>query len=327
VIRNDLSYALKGGKPLAIDPMRVVSFLRSADIATSNPSIAYALSNAERLNDPKAKQRKGQRGVLKKHADEDDDNELMSQMLKPPESPYITVDGVGVIPIKGVIGKGLTYIEKCLGCCDIEDIAAKLEEWKDDPFVQEIVFDINSGGGGTTGLEELAKVIREYPKMTTGFADEDCQSAAYWLGSQCKRLLGTPSSSWGSIGIYVTIIDESVKFAEDGKTVIVIKDGDYKGAGIEGTTLSEKQTDWLQYEVTELKRRFVRDIRSVRAFVQDLDMQGQSFYGDIAASKGMITGVVQSFKEAMDSIKSIRQTSTMIAAGVRPTETVVPFIG
>lgn len=326
MIRDDLHYALKGGKPLAIDPQRVVSFLKKADTAVSNPSIAYALANTERNADPKHKQRLGKRGVLKKKADFDEDEDLMSQMLASPEYAYVTPDGIGIIPMKGVIGKGLTYIEKCLGCCDIDDITATLDAWREDPFVQEILFDINSGGGSTTGLEELAKVIREYPKMTVGYADEDCGSAAYWLASQCKRLVGTPSSSWGSVGIYVVVEDESVKYAEEGKTVIVIRNGDYKGMGVEGTSLSEKQADWLQYEVDELKRRFVRDARTVRVFLQDEDLQGQSFYGDIAATKGFITGTVQNFKEVVDSIKAMRQTAlSIVAAGVQPTQ--YPAIG
>ena len=197
---------------------------------------------------------------------------------------------------------------------------ATLENWKDDPYVQEIFFDINSGGGTTTGLEELAKVIREYPKMTVAFADEDCGSAAFWIASQCKRVLATPSSSWGAVGVYIVVEDESAKFAEEGKVVNIIRRGDYKGMGVEGTTLSEKQADWMQYEVDELARRFIRDVKSVRLFVQDVDLQGQSFYGDIAATKGFVTGVVQSRTEAIDSIKAMRQTAmSIVAAGVQPT--------
>lgn len=308
MIRNDLSNALKSGKPVLISPTAAASFLKNAELAMSNPSIAYAVAHKEKFNPKKAR-----RGVQTPRADDDFD-EMLEGLIKPPSPAYVTPEGIGVIPICGVIGKRLSWMEKSLGCADLDDIVSKLNEWRDDPFVQEIFLDINSGGGTTTGLEETAKVIREYPKFTTAFSEEDCGSAAYWLASQCKRVLATPSSSWGAVGIYVVIEDESQKYAKEGKTVIVIRNGDYKGMGIEGTSLSEKQMDWMQYEVDELRRRFVRDVKSVRMFVSDEDLQGQSFYGDIAAQKGIVTGVVWSREEALDSIKALRQTVTSALA-------------
>lgn len=303
MIRNDLSTALKTGKPVLISPQAAAAFIRSTEAAMNNPSIAYAFASKEKFEPKKAR-----RGVLTPRADDIED--MLGGMVNAPKQPYITDDGIGVIPVYGVIGKNLSWMEKAIGSCDLDDIVAKLDEWREDPFVQEVFFDFNSGGGTTTGLEETAKVIREYPKFTTAYSEEDCGSAAYWLASQCKRVLGTPSSSWGSVGIYVVIEDESEKYAKDGKTVIVIRNGDYKGMGVDGTSPTEKQLDWMQYEVDELRRRFVRDIKSVRMFVQDTDLQGQSFYGDIAAQKGMITGVVWNKKEAIDSIKKLRQSVT-----------------
>lgn len=309
MIRNDLSTALKTGKPVLISPQAAAAFIRSTEAAMNNPSIAYAVASKDKFEPKKAR-----RGVLTHRADEYD--EMLEGMIKSPAAPYITGDGIGVIPVHGVIGKNLSWMEKAIGSCDLDDIVSKLNEWREDQFVQEVLFDFNSGGGTTTGLEETAKVIREYPKFTTAYSEEDCGSAAYWLASQCKRVLGTPSSSWGSVGIYVVVEDESAKYAEDGKSVIVIRNGDYKGMGVEGTSPTGKQLDWLQYEVDELRRRFVRDVKSVRMFVQDADLQGQSFYGDIAAQKGITTGVVWSKKEAFDSIKKLRQsvaTSMVIA--------------
>lgn len=319
MIRNDLATALKSGKPVLISPSAAAAFLKNAEVALSNPSIAYALTSKEQY-EPKHKA-KARRGVPRA---DDDEDEMLASLLKQPQRPYITSDNVGIIPVHGVIGKGCSFMEKALGCADVDEISKQLDEWEDDPFVREIFFDFNSGGGTTTGLEELAKKIREYPKFTTAYSEEDCGSAAYWLASQCKRVLGTPSSSWGAVGIYVVIEDESEKYAKEGKTVIIIRNGEYKGMGVDGTSLTEKQMEWMQYEVDELRRRFVRDVRSVRVFVQDADLQGQSFYGDIAAQKGIITGVVWSKKEALDSIKTLNNT---VAAQLMKSPTFLPPVG
>ena len=87
----------------------------------------------------------------------------------------------------------------------------------------------------------------------------------------------------------------------------MVKSGRYKAAGVEGTTLSEEQTANLQEEVDELHRRFIRDVTSVRTFAQLDDLQGQSFYGDIAAQRGLATGVIDSLEDLIKEIKDARK--------------------
>jgi hypothetical protein len=59
--------------------------------------------------------------------------------------------------------------------------------------------------------------------------------------------------------------------------------------------------------VDELHQRFIRDVRSVRQFASLDDLQGQSFYGDKAAQRGLTTGVVDSFESLLEEIKSTRR--------------------
>jgi len=308
MIRNDLHYALNAGKPLLIDPIKATSFLKNASLILNNPDLAYMLSQFS----PEHYEAKA-RSVRRPRADFDEPT--TSDELSPEANgtnvskdctPYVR-DNIGVIPVYGVIGKGLTTLEKMLGCADIDVITRTLNDWKDRDDIHEVLFHIDSGGGSTTGLEELAKKIRLYEKPTIGFSDSDCGSAAFWIGSQCKRLVVTPSSSIGACGVYVTVNDDSEKYAKEGRKVVVIKSGEHKAAGLEGTTLSEIQTAGLQGEVNELHRRFIRDVQSVRQFAQIEDLQGQSFYGDQAASRGLATGVIDSFEDLIKDIKETRK--------------------
>lgn len=273
---SKLAHSLRSHRPQAIVPLyreRFLAFVSRAEKVEQEP----------------------------KHEKKADFGDIDLSALKPPPQAYV-VNGIGIIPVFGVIGKGLSDAEKCLGCADIDDIYNQLREWETDASINEVVLHFNSGGGTTSGLEELNAYISKYPKFTTAFADEDCGSAAYWLASACRRFVVTPSANIGSIGIYISITDESAKFAAEGKKVIVVSAGDYKGAGIEGTSLSEKQMAYLQGEVNELRRRFVRDVLKNRPLVSEEDMQGQSFYGDIAAEKGLVTGVVLSFDELLSQL-------------------------
>ena len=331
MIRSDLTYALKAGRPLLIDPIKAQAFLQNAEMLVSNPDIAHHLS--EYMN-PKPKAEVGPKAKRFRAAPVTDDEEDIETMaasagLAVASQPYVQ-DGTGIIPVRGVIGKCLTALEAMLGCADIDRIAEKLDAWAKDDTVFEVVLRMDSGGGSTTGLEELAKKIRNYEKPTIAFTDSDCGSAAYWMASQCKRFVCTPSASVGACGVYITMTDERKKFEKEGKEVVVIKSGKYKAAGVEGTSLTPDQINALQDEVDELHSRFIRDVRSVRQFASLEDLQGQSFYGDKAASRGLTTGVVDSFEALLEDIKNTRRQAhrqmlpQMYSSPLNPTSFTTP---
>ena len=331
MIRSDLHYALKAGRPLLIDPIKVNTFLKNAETLLANPEIAYHLSAyaAQKSYVPKKEVGpKAKRFVKNAAPVSEDEDELdpmaAAAMYATNSQPYVR-DGIGIIPVNGVIGKCLSPLESMLGCADIEKISEKLDEWAKDDTVFEVLLKVDSGGGSTTGLEELAKKIRNYEKPTIAFTDSDCGSAAFWMASQCKRFACTPSASVGACGVYITMTDERKRFEKEGKEVVVIKSGKYKAAGVEGTSLTPDQINALQDEVDELHQRFIRDVRSVRQFASLDDLQGQSFYGDKAAARGLTTGVVDSFEALIEDIKSTRRQAhrqmlpSMYAPPVNPT--------
>lgn len=310
MILNELTYALAGGKPLAIEIRRARAWLENANRILSNPDLAHYVSAWSDKYEPNRK--KASRAKQRKQAfwdDEEDTKADCHDLLCPSSNPYVE-DGIGIIPVVGVIGKNISRMEKMMGCCDLAEISETLDNWEDRTDITEIVFDFDSGGGSTAGLEELAKKIRLYKKPTIAYVEGDCGSAAFWLASQCNRVIVTPSASVGSIGIYLTMLDETAKHEKEGKKVVVIKSGAYKAAGVENTSLTDLQRQRLQDEVDELHRRFIRDVKMVRIFANEDDMQGQSFYGDEAVRKGLATAVVDDWKQFYEQIKDMRKVLT-----------------
>jgi len=76
----------------------------------------------------------------------------------------------------------------------------------------------------------------------------------------------------------------------------VIKSGSLKGAGIEGTSLSDAQRANLQEQVNAIHADFREAVRGKRRGVDDEDMEGQVFSGKVAAQKGLVTGITPSFQ-------------------------------
>ena len=296
MLSSNLAIRLQSKIPLAMDPIAGQKFLATLAEVNSDETLERTLRKVA-YSSPVAKENGG-----KKRADDDEKEHLM-RMFQMPWIPKVSAKGTACVCIKGVIGKNLSPMEKLIGCTDVDDIWCALKKFEKDPSVKRVVFKINSGGGTTTGLEELSRYIFNYPKETITFTDEDMGSAAFWLGSQSQRVIVTPSSTVGSVGIYVSLVDESKRFADEGKEVIIIKSGDYKGAGVEGVPLTQMQGDWIQDEVVDLHETFIGNVLRARPLANRADMQGQSFSGSKAAERNLVTGLVDSFDELMEQIE------------------------
>lgn len=248
-----LTNALKGREPLLIDPSRAQDH---HDVAASA-------------------------GMLE---------ETLALVFGAKPEPY-KAGRVGVIPLRGVIGKGLSKLERLTGATDVDDFTSALEAFEADPEVQVILVDISSPGGTVTGVEEAAAMLARSSKRTVAFTDTEAASAAYWIGSSADRFVATPSATVGSVGVYMAIPDFSEAFKQQGVRMEVIKSGALKGAGIPGTSLSDAQRADLQAQVNEIHDDFRRSVRGKRKKVSDSDMEGQVFSGRQAAQRGLVTGL------------------------------------
>lgn len=207
-----------------------------------------------------------------------------------------------IVPIKGVIGRNLSDLEAACGACDLEAVEEMLEDAERDPSITTIILDVDSPGGSAVGVPELAKRIRECGKRTISFTSGDCCSAAYWIASQASEFYATPSSTVANVGCYIVFNDMSAAYAQEGVAVDVIRSGNLKGAGTPGTSLSKEQRDDLLAGVVEIADNFKADVKLVREFVQDADMEGQCFSGTKAAEKGFVTALTNGFDELMETL-------------------------
>ena len=141
-------------------------------------------------------------------------------------------------------------------------------------------------------------------KPTVAFTDTEAASAAYWIGSAADRFVATPSATVGSIGVYMAIPDVSKAYESMGVKMEVIKSGSLKGAGIEGTSLSDAQRANLQEQVNAIHADFREAVRSKRRLAKDEDMEGQVFSGKVAARKGLVTGLGTSIHALIAELNS-----------------------
>ena len=78
--------------------------------------------------------------------------DMLAQLFGQAPAPYV-VDGVGIVPIVGVIGKGLSPLEKMMGAVDVNDVSAAIDAFAANPEVEKVALQISSPGGTVTGVE------------------------------------------------------------------------------------------------------------------------------------------------------------------------------
>ena len=269
----------------------------------------YALSNAFKTFMPMLIEPAKAKAYLDKVAElsptdlkAGDDLEDMLEMLFGPRPMLIKSGDIAVIPVKGVIGSGLTELEKMMGATDVEDIQEMLEDAERDPGVEIIIFDFDTPGGTVTGVPEMAQRIRACKKRTIGWTCKQSCSAGMWLMSQCDEVYVSPSSIVGSIGVYIPIYDMKAAYAEEGITVDLIKAGWAKGAGYTGTSMTPEQRKLFQDDVDEMHQWFIGDVKAVRTFADEADMQGQCWSGKKGAEKSLVSGLLNTFDDLLIAI-------------------------
>ena len=227
--------------------------------------------------------------------------DVLAKLFGERPQPYVTEDGIGVVPLCGVISKGASPLDKMLGACDLNEVAATLSAMEADPAVKKVCLAVDSPGGTVTGVEELANKVRRMSKPTMAYTDGEMCSAAYWIASAADRVVCSGSASIGSIGVYMAIPDFSKAYADAGVQMVVIKSSGspLKGAGIEGTSLSPEQIANLQQQVDSIHADFMASVKQTRTMVQDSTMNGAVYAGKKAAQLCLATGLADSLNDAL----------------------------
>jgi len=225
--------------------------------------------------------------------------DMLAQLFGEVPKAYIAEDGTGVIPIAGVIGKSLSPLEKMTGAVDVSDIADTIDEYAMNPQVTRIAFQVSSPGGTVTGVEELANKVRNIAKPTMSYTDTEMASAAYWVAAAADKVVASPSSTVGSVGVYMVVADYSEAAKAEGIKMIVIKAGQHKAIGVPGAEVTDAHQAHLQEGVDEIHADFKAAVLQTRKLVKAEDMEGQVFSGKQAAQRGLVTGLADSFNEAV----------------------------
>jgi signal peptide peptidase SppA len=194
-----------------------------------------------------------------------------------------------------------------LGLPSYSDIRAALAQAVADRGVERIVLFVDSPGGSAMGAEECAAEVAAAAKIkpVLTFVDGLGASAALWIGSQANKVVATPSSEVGSVGVIAIHADLSKALRSAGvqMSMVVSKISPLKAEGNPYEPLGTEARKRVQADVDAIASRFVRDVAKGRRMpmqkvIADFG-HGRTMFADAAQSVGMVDGVAGTIAGAL----------------------------
>lgn len=203
--------------------------------------------------------------------------------------------GIAVIPIYGTLVRRTQGLEAQSGLTSYAGIAMALDTALADPNVAAIVLDIDSPGGESSGVFDLADRIRAATaiKPVWAVANDMAFSAAYALASAASRLIVSRTGGVGSIGVIAMHVDQSVKDQQDGIAYTAVFAGDRKNDLNPHAPISGEAHSFLQGEVNRIYDLFATTVAKHRGMGVNTikSTQAALFFGADAVSSGLADDV------------------------------------
>jgi signal peptide peptidase SppA len=203
--------------------------------------------------------------------------------------------GIAVIPIYGTLVRRTQGLEAQSGLTSYAGITQSLETALADPSVAAILLDIDSPGGESSGVFDLADRIRVATaiKPVWAVANDMAFSAAYALGSAASRLIVSRTGGVGSIGVIAMHVDQSVKDQQDGIAYTAVFAGDRKNDLNPHAPISSEAHSFLQGEVNRIYDLFATTVAKHRGMGVNTikGTQASLFFGADAVASGLADDV------------------------------------
>lgn len=175
---------------------------------------------------------------------------------------------VAVIPIEGTIAYGQSDI---FGGAYVNPDVTKdlIKQAEEDSSVKSILLEINSPGGAPVASEEIMQAVKNCNKPVVVWISDIGASGAYLVASPADKIVASPSSWVGSIGVLLDITDLSELYQKIGINKYAIKGGEYKDMGADYRNLTPTEKKMLQDIVNEHYEYFISLVAENRKLSKD----------------------------------------------------------
>lgn len=220
---------------------------------------------------------------------------------------------VAVLPIVGTLAKRMSMVYDSSGFASTDRIGLEFDRLVADDSVGAILLDVDSPGGETFGIAELADKIfnARGKKPIEAIANAEAASGAFWIATAADRLSVTPSGWAGSVGVYLVHTDLSAMNEQVGVKVTYVSAGQYKIEGNPDAPLSDDTRAYYQQQVDAIYGQFVAAVARNRGVpekrVQERYGQGRMLLAADAKAAGMVDRI-ETLDEAIARLSGAKPT-------------------
>ena len=225
----------------------------------------------------------------------------------PPRSTATPTSGVAVIPIHGTLVRRTVGLEAESGLTSYTQLAAQLDAALANPEVAAILLDIDSPGGESGGVFDLADRIRAATqvKPVWAVANDMAFSAAYALASAASKVFVSRTGGVGSIGVIAMHVDQSEKDAQDGVRYTAVFAGERKNDLNPHAPITSEAHAFLQAEVDRIYGLFVDTVARNRG-LDAAAVQGTEaglYFGQAALAIGL-ADAIGTVEDALEALRA-----------------------
>ncbi len=214
----------------------------------------------------------------------------------------------------------VVYIEGVIG--DSERVVRKIRRVEKDDNFRALVLRINSPGGLVAPTWEIYTAIRELREIKPVVASIETigTSGGYYVASAADKIIVTPGTITGSIGVIIRTLNLKKIFDRLGVKNVVIKSGKMKDTLASYREMTPEEKRYLRKIVHQMYERFLKDVAVGRGMnVRDIKpyADGRVITGEDAVRIGLVDEI-GTFRDAVEEAKRL--------AGLKEEVPVIPLV-
>ena len=195
---------------------------------------------------------------------------------------------IAVIPIQGTITVGNSESLFQQTTASSNKILTFLDSANKDKSISAILLEINSPGGTAVASSEIASKVKSIEKPVVAFIREVGASGAYWVASAADKIVASPLSITGSIGVISSYLEFSDLMEEYGIKYERLTAGEYKDTGSPYRSLTDKEKKLLQNKLNIIHSEFIKAVNENRNMDVNKYATGMFYLGIEAKELGLI---------------------------------------
>lgn len=181
--------------------------------------------------------------------------------------------GVGILvsPSEGVLDVPFSHDKVALVrmegmIAESDEVIRQLRKWAKDDSVRAIVMRIDSPGGAVTPSQEIFTEIRKANRQKPVVASMGTLAASggYYIASACRRIVASPGTITGSIGVIVMFSNFEKLMDKIGLGSVALTSGKFKDTGSPYRPFTEEDRRVMQGIVDNIYEQFVKDVAEMR---------------------------------------------------------------